>query len=53
MSKLTKEQKDYYLKNPDECPHCHSVDITVEFPDFYIHSCIRNIKCNEENCNKK
>ncbi|QCW20298.1 hypothetical protein [Flavobacterium phage FPSV-S29] len=53
MAKLTQEQKEHYLKNPDECPYCHSGDITADHPDFDTNSCSRTVKCNEEDCNKK
>lgn len=53
MIKLTQKQKEHYLKNSDECPYCHSADITVDHPYFDINSCSRTIKCNEEDCNKK
>jgi hypothetical protein len=50
---MTEEQKENYLKDPDQCPYCGSLDITAEEADFETTSCTREVRCNEEDCGKK
>ena len=51
--RLTQKEKEIYLKNPDQCPYCSSVDITGQYTDFDTISCSRLVECNEEDCGRK
>jgi hypothetical protein len=36
-----------YLKAPDECPYCHSSDISAEEADFSDNIAFRYIECDD------
>lgn len=47
--KLTDEQKKDYLENPNECPFCHSGNITASQPEYECLQMWQKVEC--ESCN--
>jgi hypothetical protein len=51
MSSFTKEQKEKYLANPDQCPFCKSESLRWEFQEFVgLNEAKVQVICKD--CNK-